>query len=91
MPRRGGGDYTVLFMNGGQQLFMKKGDSYPAPAGNWQGFWDPDLKEVADLTKEVYDKMPRQEKMRADAYVQAVKYAPKQFEQLKNEFWFPKK
>lgn len=51
------------------------------------GFWDPDLKEILNLSEQDYSKLNYYGKMEADAKVQAIKYAPIQFESEKRKFW----
>ncbi len=81
------GDYTTATMSNRVHLFIRKGDPKPAPAGTWQGWWDPDLEEVLGVSSSDYSKMSYKEKMLADAKVQTIKYAAGEFELLKGKFW----
>ena len=81
------GEYTSVTMTDGSKLFLKKDDPYPAPSGQWQGWWDTDLQEVSGLSKADYNKLPYAGRALADAKVQAIKYAPKEFDNAKEDFW----
>ena len=80
------GEYTVVITQDSRSLFLRAGDSHPAPSGHWMGFHDPDLTEIG-VSQHAYGKMSRAGKAAADAKVQAIKYAPGQFQKLRDSFW----
>lgn len=80
--------YTINIMSHGRKILQKVGIKNPAPAGNWMGFWDPDLKPY--VSKKDYEKATKEEKMKWDAQVQLDKYIPDQFYEDYARFWMIK-
>jgi hypothetical protein len=81
------GEYTVKILPSHSTIVIKKGDLRPVFMGSWMGWWDPDLQEVAGVSEDQYAKMTYQERAKADAKVQAVKYAAREYTELRDKFW----
>lgn len=68
-----------ILLNHQIYYILKSQPHYPVPAGEWMGFWDPDIQEVVGLSKRQYDKLDSQKRMEADAQVQLKKYVDIEF------------
>jgi hypothetical protein len=80
------GKWRAVITGGGRKLMFKEGDPTPVPSGTWM-----DWPEASwGISEAKYKALPRSTRAGMEAKEQVERWIPKEYQQLRQEFYSPK-